>query len=104
MSRTLPVPLVHRVPRPLSAVLHVLDLRETSAGDAEELDFPNFSIAIASSVEGFRVSRRHLRQAVEWSAVILRQRRDMRAAYHDPIGDEGLERDAHDRGGLFGVF
>lgn len=64
VSRTLPVPLVHRVPRPLAAVLHVLDLRETSAGDAEELEFPHFSIAIASFVEGSRVSRRHLRQAV----------------------------------------
>jgi hypothetical protein len=36
-SRTLPVPLVHRVPGPLAAVLNVPDLGETSAGNAEEL-------------------------------------------------------------------
>jgi hypothetical protein len=36
-SRTLSVPLVHRVPGPLAAVLNVPDLGETSAGNAEEL-------------------------------------------------------------------
>ena len=37
MSRTLSVPLVHRVPGPLAAVLNVPDLGETSTGNAEEL-------------------------------------------------------------------
>lgn len=93
------------MPRPLAAVLHVLDLRETSAGDAEELEFPHFSIAIASSVEGSRVLRRHLRRAVrDGQQSFSGGRGDMRATYHDPIGDEGLEGDAHDRVGLFGVF
>jgi hypothetical protein len=36
-SRTLSVPLIHRVPGPLAAVLNVPDLGETSAGNAEEL-------------------------------------------------------------------
>ena len=36
-SRTLSVPLVHRVPGPLAAVLHVPDLRETGTRNAEEL-------------------------------------------------------------------
>jgi hypothetical protein len=37
VGRTLSVPLVHRVPGPLAAVLNVPDLGETGAGDAEEL-------------------------------------------------------------------
>jgi hypothetical protein len=37
VSRTLSVPLVHRVPGPLAAVLNVPDLGETSTGNAEEL-------------------------------------------------------------------
>jgi hypothetical protein len=37
LSRTLSVPLVHRVPGPLAAVLNVPDLGQTSTGNAEEL-------------------------------------------------------------------
>jgi hypothetical protein len=37
VSHTLSVPLVHRVPGPLAAVLHVPDLRETGTRNAEEL-------------------------------------------------------------------
>jgi hypothetical protein len=37
ISHTLSVPLVHRVPGPLAAVLHVPDLRETGTRNAEEL-------------------------------------------------------------------
>lgn len=37
IARTLPIPLIHRVPRPLAAVLHVSDLGQSCAGHAEHL-------------------------------------------------------------------
>ena len=99
-SRTLSVPLVHRVPGPLAAVLNVPDLGETSTGNAEEL----YECALACwlyHMEGVSVVvGRHTASYKIWSALGLpsRKARDV-AAYHDPIGEESFEGDTHVGGG-----
>jgi hypothetical protein len=77
---THPVPLIHRTPSSLSAVLHVSDLRHSRSGDSE-----------------------HLRDLGPWPV----PRGWGRGTYseHDPVGDESFERDTHrgDRGSILVV-
>lgn len=65
LSRTLSVPLVHRVPRPLAAVLHVLDFGETGTRNAEELGSYSLVSLIFSLLEVPRIVLSHLQQAMK---------------------------------------
>lgn len=67
-QHTLSIPLIHRVPWSLAAVLHVSDFRESGAGYAEHLLYRLvFSIADpVSLVLGGVVVRVDLRRTGKW--------------------------------------
>jgi hypothetical protein len=99
---TLSVPLVHRVPGPLAAVLHVPDLGETGTGNAEELYLyilvcwfygmgevlgnPGWSYGKLRDLVSIESSRSQKRASV--------------ASYHNPVREESFERDTHIGGGI----